>query len=182
MLIIGLNQRLELTKTHHAVLFTVTISEKVQNYHDFPLDTMICQKKVTILLQLFRHFYCKIMGNFFTIIWFKLMWLTFSVIYQEQLVHRCSILFLKLKSYSNFGKIFIMLTDIQLLKTTYDPVLHKCQSCPNANSSKESFAVSVAMTSRFLDCHSRPDWYQGGIQSTKSPACVESHPVDVRWD
>ena len=73
-------------------------------------------------------------------------------------------------------------TDIQLTETTYDPVLHKCQSFPNVNSSKESFAVCVAMTSRFLGCHWRPDWYQGGIQINKSLVCVQSHPVDVRWD
>ena len=31
--------------------------------------------KCWIILQSFRHCYCKIIWNFFTIIWFKLMWL-----------------------------------------------------------------------------------------------------------
>jgi hypothetical protein len=56
-------------------------------------------------------------------------------------------LFLKVNRYSNFSNIFIKLTNIQLLETVYEPVLHKCQSFPNANSPKESFAVCVAMTS-----------------------------------
>ena len=102
-----------------------------------------------------------------------------NLMYLELLVHyRCNIHF----KCQELWWIFITLTDIQLLETTYDPVLHKCQSFPNANSSKESFPVCVAMTSGFLCCHWRPDWYQGGIQSNKSPVCVQSHPVDVRLD